>query len=142
MRADADASFVEGFDGDFVAFADFAEDVFFRDFAAVENQFGRRTGANAELVFFFADREALERQLDAALLALEEALSSLKIGIDAFDKVVNQHWLALIGLFVVAVVLVLVLVRQRDTTTELRNAAIEPARFTASSACRGFGSSG
>ncbi|MBL8344394.1 MAG: hypothetical protein JNN03_03065, partial [Rubrivivax sp.] len=32
---------------------------------------------------------------------------SLKIGIDAFDKIVNQHWLALIGLFVVAVVLVL-----------------------------------
>jgi branched-chain amino acid transport system permease protein len=42
-----------------------------------------------------------------ALLSLEEALSSLKIGIDAFDKVINQHWMALIGLFVVAVVLVL-----------------------------------
>ncbi|MBI5717225.1 MAG: branched-chain amino acid ABC transporter permease [Burkholderiales bacterium] len=42
-----------------------------------------------------------------ALLMLEEALSSLKIGIDAVDRLVNQHWLALIGLFVVAVVLVL-----------------------------------
>jgi len=42
-----------------------------------------------------------------ALLVLEEVLSSLKFGIDAVDKLVNQHWLALIGLFVVAVVLVL-----------------------------------
>jgi branched-chain amino acid transport system permease protein len=43
----------------------------------------------------------------AALLGLEEAMSSLKIGVAAFDKFVNQHWLAFIGLFVVAVVLVL-----------------------------------
>jgi branched-chain amino acid transport system permease protein len=42
-----------------------------------------------------------------ALLMLEEALSSLKIGIDVVDKLINQHWMALIGLFVVAVVLVM-----------------------------------
>lgn len=42
-----------------------------------------------------------------ALLMLEELLSSLSIGVEGFDKLVNRHWLALIGLFVVAVVLVM-----------------------------------
>ena len=43
----------------------------------------------------------------AALLMLEEALSSLKLGIPAVDTLINQHWLALIGLFIVLVVLVM-----------------------------------
>jgi branched-chain amino acid transport system permease protein len=43
----------------------------------------------------------------AALLLLEEALSSLKVGLPWLDAIVNQHWLALIGLFIVLVVLVL-----------------------------------
>jgi branched-chain amino acid transport system permease protein len=43
----------------------------------------------------------------AALLLLEEVLSSFKTGIDAIDQVLSQHWLALIGLFIVLVVLVL-----------------------------------
>jgi branched-chain amino acid transport system permease protein len=43
----------------------------------------------------------------AALLLLEEALSSLKLGLPWLDAIVNQHWLALIGLFIVLVVLVL-----------------------------------
>ncbi len=42
-----------------------------------------------------------------ALLLLEEMLPSIKIGLPWFDKLINQHWLALIGLFIVAVVLVL-----------------------------------
>jgi branched-chain amino acid transport system permease protein len=42
-----------------------------------------------------------------ALLLVEEGLSSLKVGIPAVDNVINQHWLALIGLFVIFVVLVL-----------------------------------
>jgi branched-chain amino acid transport system permease protein len=42
-----------------------------------------------------------------ALLVLEELLSSLKIGVGWFDTLVNQHWLALIGLFVIAVVLLM-----------------------------------
>ncbi len=42
-----------------------------------------------------------------ALLALEEVLSSLKVGVPAIDYVINQHWLALIGLFIVFVVLAL-----------------------------------
>jgi branched-chain amino acid transport system permease protein len=42
-----------------------------------------------------------------ALLLVEEALSSLKLGIPWLDTVVNQHWLALIGIFIVLVVLVL-----------------------------------
>jgi branched-chain amino acid transport system permease protein len=42
-----------------------------------------------------------------ALLLVEEGLSSLKLGIPWLDTVVNQHWLALIGIFIVMVVLVL-----------------------------------
>ncbi|MGL6110322.1 MAG: branched-chain amino acid ABC transporter permease [Rubrivivax sp.] len=42
-----------------------------------------------------------------ALLLVEEALSSLKVGLPWLDTLVNQHWLALIGLFIVFVVLVL-----------------------------------
>ncbi len=43
----------------------------------------------------------------AALLLLEELLTSLKLGLPWLDTLLNQHWLALIGLFIVAVVLVL-----------------------------------
>jgi branched-chain amino acid transport system permease protein len=43
----------------------------------------------------------------AGLLLLEELLSSLKLGIPWLDTLINQHWLALIGLFIVGVVLVL-----------------------------------
>lgn len=43
----------------------------------------------------------------AALLLLEELLTSLKFGLPWLDKLINQHWLALIGIFVVLVVLVL-----------------------------------
>ena len=42
-----------------------------------------------------------------ALLALEEVLSSLKFGVPWVDTLINQHWLAIIGLFIVGVVLVL-----------------------------------
>jgi branched-chain amino acid transport system permease protein len=42
-----------------------------------------------------------------ALLLVEEWLSVLKLGIPWLDRLINQHWLALIGLFIVAVVLVL-----------------------------------
>ena len=42
-----------------------------------------------------------------AFLMLEELLSSLKLGIEVVDKLINQHWLGLIGLFVIAVVLVM-----------------------------------
>jgi branched-chain amino acid transport system permease protein len=43
----------------------------------------------------------------AALLLLEELLTSLKLGLPWLDTLLNQHWLAIIGLFIVAVVLVL-----------------------------------
>jgi branched-chain amino acid transport system permease protein len=43
----------------------------------------------------------------AGLLVLEELLSSLKVGVPAVDALINAHWLALIGLFIVLVVLVL-----------------------------------
>ena len=42
-----------------------------------------------------------------ALLMLEELLSSLSFGVPWLDKLLSEHWLALIGLFIVAVVLVL-----------------------------------
>lgn len=42
-----------------------------------------------------------------ALLLVEEALSSLKLGLPWLDTILNQHWLALIGIFIVLVVLVL-----------------------------------
>ena len=42
-----------------------------------------------------------------ALLLLEEGLSSLKLGVPSIDTLINQHWLGLIGLFIVGVVLVL-----------------------------------
>jgi branched-chain amino acid transport system permease protein len=43
----------------------------------------------------------------AALLVLEELLSTLSFGVPWLDKLLSEHWLALIGLFIVAVVLVL-----------------------------------
>jgi branched-chain amino acid transport system permease protein len=43
----------------------------------------------------------------AALLLLEELLTSLKLGVPWLDTLLNQHWLALIGLFIVFVVLVM-----------------------------------
>lgn len=43
----------------------------------------------------------------AALLLVEEGLSSLQLGWPWLDKTINQHWLALIGIFIVLVVLVL-----------------------------------
>jgi branched-chain amino acid transport system permease protein len=41
----------------------------------------------------------------AALLVVEELLTSVKLGVPAVDAFVNQHWLAFVGLFIVAVVL-------------------------------------
>ena len=44
----------------------------------------------------------------AALIVLEEILSSLKLGLPwGIDRFINEHWLALIGIFIVLVVLVL-----------------------------------
>jgi branched-chain amino acid transport system permease protein len=43
----------------------------------------------------------------AAPLLLEEVLSSFSVGVPWLDKFLSQHWLALIGLFIVLVVLVL-----------------------------------
>ncbi len=43
----------------------------------------------------------------AGLLMLEEVLSSLNLGVPALDAVLKQHWMGVIGLFIVAVVLVL-----------------------------------
>jgi branched-chain amino acid transport system permease protein len=43
----------------------------------------------------------------AALLLIEELLTSLKLGVPWLDVIINQHWLALIGVFIVLVVLLL-----------------------------------
>jgi len=58
LGADGDAAAVEGFNGYFVAFAGFAEDVRGGDAAVVEDDFTGGRTANAELVFFAADGEA------------------------------------------------------------------------------------
>ena len=58
LRGDADAAFVEGFDGDLVAFADLAEDIGGGDAAVVEEKLAGGGGADAELVFLLADGEA------------------------------------------------------------------------------------
>ncbi len=42
-----------------------------------------------------------------ALLLLEELLTSLKFGVGWIDTLLGQHWLGVVGLFIVAVVLVL-----------------------------------
>ena len=60
LRADADAAFVQSFNRSLVALADFAQHVLFRHLAVFQNQFGRRRSANAELVFFLADRKPCE----------------------------------------------------------------------------------
>src|SRR5579883_2992356 len=64
LCADGNTAFVQSFDCDFVAFADFAQDVRFGDFAIVEDEFAGGRGANAELVFMAADAEAGEISLD------------------------------------------------------------------------------
>jgi hypothetical protein len=67
-----------------------------------------------------------------ALLLVEEALSSLKLGVPWLDNLINQHWLALIGIFIVLVVLVLKqgiygwLVVREESQAE-RRAAPKPA---------------
>ena len=58
LRADADASLVERLDRDLVALADVAEHVRARDAAFFEDQLARAAGADPELVFLLADREA------------------------------------------------------------------------------------
>ena len=64
LRADADAAFVERFDGDLVALADLAEHVALRHAAVFEDQLAGAAGADAELVFLLADREAGQAALD------------------------------------------------------------------------------
>jgi branched-chain amino acid transport system permease protein len=68
-----------------------------------------------------------------ALLLVEDWLSSLKLGVPWLDNLINQHWLALIGIFIVLVVLVLKqgiygwLVVREESRAE-RRAAPKPAR--------------
>ncbi len=58
LRGDADAAFVQSFDGDFIAFADFAHDLTFADGDIFEDQFAGGGSADAEFVFFLTDAEA------------------------------------------------------------------------------------
>ncbi len=79
LRADGDAAFVQSFDGDFVALADFAEHVGGGDAAIVEDQFTGGRGADAELVFLFADFEAGEFALDHE--ACDAAITEIGVGV-------------------------------------------------------------
>ena len=58
LRADADPALVERLDRDLVALADLAEHVGARHAAFLEQQLAGAPGADAELVFLLADREA------------------------------------------------------------------------------------
>ena len=58
LRADADAAFVQSFNGNLVTLADFSEHVLLGNFAIFQNQFASGRGADAQLVFFLADRES------------------------------------------------------------------------------------
>ena len=58
LRADADAAFVQGLDGDFVALAGFAEHVVRGHAAVVEDQLAGAGGADSELVLLVADGES------------------------------------------------------------------------------------
>src|SRR5687767_9335640 len=64
LRADADASLVQRFDGDLVAAADFAEHVGPRDTTIFQQQLARAAGANAKLVLFLSNGEPGESALD------------------------------------------------------------------------------
>ena len=64
LRADADASLVERLDRDLVALAWIAEHVGARHLAVLEDQLAGAAGANPELVFLLADREAGGPALD------------------------------------------------------------------------------
>src|SRR4029079_16703450 len=64
LRADANPSFVERFDGRLVPLADVAEHVRLRHAAVLENQLARAAGANPELVLLLADRESRETAFD------------------------------------------------------------------------------
>src|SRR5262245_55383077 len=63
LRADADAPLVERFDRNLVALADLAEDVVARHGAVLEQQLARAAGADPELVFLPANREARKTAL-------------------------------------------------------------------------------
>ena len=64
LRADADAPFVERFDGDLVAAPDLAQHVRPRHAAVFQQQLARAAGADAELVFLLADGEPGKAALD------------------------------------------------------------------------------
>src|SRR5439155_7724579 len=58
LRANADAAFVQRFDGDLISLAYFAEQVGLGHFAIFQDQLAGGGSANAQLVFFLTDAEA------------------------------------------------------------------------------------
>ena len=64
LRADADAAFVQRFDGDLISLAHFAEQVGLGHFAIFQDQLAGGGSANAQLVFFLTDAEAGKVFLD------------------------------------------------------------------------------
>src|SRR5580698_1997375 len=64
LAANGDSAFIECFNRDLIAFAEFAENGARGNLDVVQNQFGSRGRANAKLVFFFAHLEAGRISLD------------------------------------------------------------------------------
>src|SRR5262245_42055235 len=64
LRTDCDAAFVQRFNRGAIALADFAEDVPAGHGTVLEEQFARAAGADAQLVFFLANRETGKIALD------------------------------------------------------------------------------
>ncbi len=64
LAADGDTAFVQGFDGDLVASADFADDVFSGNANVIEDEFAGRGSTDAELVLFLTDLESFRVALD------------------------------------------------------------------------------
>src|SRR3954469_4471684 len=60
LRANADAAFVQSFNRDLVALADFAQHVILRNPAVFQNQFARGRSANPEFVFLLSNCETGE----------------------------------------------------------------------------------
>src|SRR6185436_7931453 len=64
LRTNANPAFIQRLDGDLVALADFAEDTVYRHCAVLEDQLTGAAGADAELVFLLANREAGRTAVD------------------------------------------------------------------------------
>ena len=84
LCADPDASFIEGFDGDFIPFADFAQHIPVRNTTLLEDQLTGGGRANPELVFLLTDSDPGEVTLDQE--GRDAAIAGLGLGVRKENK--------------------------------------------------------